>query len=138
MESLLTHVAKRKIAMFASLLRLFITLILLTHQNLQLLREKSKLGIFQNCYKSGKSRIENSHLRVPMNIYKFTSSFKPLQEHNSYNYLPSTKMMKQETQILNCCACFSCFFLKLVTSVKALTQNFRGIFKAAELWLLSY
>lgn len=43
-ELLLTHVAKRKTAMFASLLWLFITLTLLTHQNLQLLRQKIKLG----------------------------------------------------------------------------------------------
>lgn len=68
LEPSLTHVANRKIAVFAFLLRLFIALILLTHQNLQQLREKSKLGVFQNYYKPGKRRIENSHLRAQMNI----------------------------------------------------------------------
>lgn len=67
-EPLLMHVAKRKIAMSASLLLLFITLILLTQQILELLREKSKLDGFWNCHEPDKSRIENTHLRVQMNI----------------------------------------------------------------------
>lgn len=67
-ELLLMRIAKRKIAMSASLLLLFITLMLLTQQILELLREKSTLDGFWNCHEQGKSRIENTDLRVQMNI----------------------------------------------------------------------
>lgn len=67
-EPLLMHVATRKIAMYAFLLQLFITLILITQRIVQPLREKSKLDVFWNCHEPGKSRMENTHLRVQTNI----------------------------------------------------------------------
>lgn len=69
------HVAKRKITVSASLLLLlFITLILPTQQILELLRKKTKLdGFFWNDHEPGKSRIENTHLRVQVNIMEVYS-----------------------------------------------------------------
>lgn len=88
------RITKRKIATkrkICTQLLLFITLILLTQQILELLREKTKLDGFWNCHESGKSRIKNTHLRVQMNVSKFTPCFKPLHEDDSYSYLSSTK-----------------------------------------------